>query len=50
MENEKELIWVSKEIAEEYKIIDSDETKEALMRKHISAKNLDIDEAEGNEH
>ena len=43
MSGEKELIWVSKELAEEYKSLESTEAQEAAVKKVISQKRLDLD-------
>lgn len=41
--SENELIWVSKELAEEYKNLDSVEAQEAAVKKIIERKRLDIE-------
>jgi RecB family endonuclease NucS len=44
MAEDKELIWVSKRIAEEYKQLDSVEEQERAVKKVIEKKRLDLNE------
>jgi len=41
---EKELIWVSKDLADEYKALDSEQLQELMVRNIISAKKIDIED------
>ena len=44
MSIDKELIWVSKDVADAYKAAESEETKEAIVRKVIESKKIDIEQ------